>query len=346
MKTIELRSDTKTLPTEEMRRAMYEAEVGDDESGEDPTVNRLEQIAAEMLGKEAALLTSSGVMSNLIAVLTHAKRGDEILVGDQSHIYAFEKGETVLAGTIVSTMQNGPDGRIDLNTIEETIRTRNARYHSATLLSLENTHNLCSGNPLTPEYTAAAADIAHQYNLKVHIDGARIFNASVALGVPVSELVGPADTVCFCLSKGLSCPVGSVLCGTAEFIQSARRWRQMLGGQMRQAGYIAAAGIVALNTMIDRLAEDHANARRLALGLANIPGIIIDPELVRTNIVFFEPPSRVPAAELVKKMDTQGVKTYSITVAGRAMIRAVTNRMVAAEDIDEALHRIASIITR
>lgn len=341
MKVIELRSDTKTLPTEEMRRAMYDAEVGDDAASEDPTVNKLEELAAKMLGKEAALLTSSGVMSNLIAVLTHARQGDEVLVGSRSHIHEIEKGETILAGAIVSTMPNELNGQIDLNVIEETIRARNARYRSATLFCLENTHNFCSGGTLTPDYTATAAEIAHRHGLQVHLDGARIFNAAVALHVPVNELAVPADSVCFCLSKGLSCPVGSVLCGTREFVESARRWRLILGGQMRQAGHIAAAGIVALNTMVDRLADDNANARRLASGLADIPGIVIQPEMVQTNILFFEPPSQVSSADFVREMNTRGVR-----MGGAARIRAVTSRMVTASDIDDALNRIELILTR
>jgi len=297
-----------------------------------------------MLGMEAALLTSSGIMSNLIAVLVHAQRGDEVLVGDRSHIHVIEKGETVLAGAVVSPVPNEPDGRIGLDIIEETIRVKNARYRSAVLLCLENTHNFCNGSALTPAYTAAAADIAHRHGLRVHIDGARIFNAAVAQQVAADELAGPADSVCFCLSKGLSCPVGSVLCGSGEFIEKARRWRKILGGQMRQAGHIAAAGIVALDTMIGRLAEDHDNARRLAEGLARIPGIGVQPELVRTNIVYFVPPRQFTAAGFVKKLDDAGVRTYSISLKEAEMIRAVTSRMVTAADIDDALTRIEHIL--
>ena len=339
MKVIELRSDTKTLPTEEMRRAMYEAEVGDDAAREDPTVNRLEELTAQIMNKEAALLTSSGMMANLIAVLTHAHRGDEVLVGSQAHMYVMERGTPTLAGTIMRPISNEPNGQIDLNVIDETIRTNNAAYRSATLFCLENTHNSCSGAALTPDYTATAAEVAHRYGLQVHMDGARIFNAAVALNLPVSELARPADSVCFCLSKGLSCPVGSILCGTHEFVERARRWRQILGGQMRQAGHIAAAGIIALQTMVNRLAEDHATAQQLAFGLANIPGMVIQPERIQTNIVHFRPPSQFSSADFIRKMDAQGVR-----MGGAARIRAVTNRMVTTADIDDALNRIELIL--
>jgi len=335
MKVIELRSDTKTLPTEEMRQAMYEAEVGDDGAREDPTVNRLEELTAQMMGKEAALLTSSGMMSNLIAVLTQAKRGDEILLGNQAHMYAMERGAQILAGAIMRPIPNEPNGQIDLNVVEETIRTRNARFRSVALLCLESTHNSCTGAVLTPDYTSAAADIAHRYGLQVHVDGARIFNAAVALNLSIEELVRPVDSVCFCLSKGLSCPVGSVLCGTKEFVEEARRWRQILGGQMRQAGHIAAAGIVALQTMINRLAEDHATAKQLAIGLANIPGMDIRPEMVETNIIHFKPPPKISCSDYVMKMDAQGIR-----MGGAVRIRAVTHRMVTAADIDDALNRM------
>jgi len=339
MKVIELRSDTKTLPTEEMRRAMYEADVGDDGAREDPTVNRLEELAAQMMDKEAALLTSSGMMSNLVSVLTHAHRGDEILLGGRAHMYGAERGAPTLAGTIMRPIPNEPNGQIDLNVIDETIRTRNARYHSVTLFCLENTHNQCNGAALTPDYTAAAAEIAHRNSLQVHIDGARIFNAAVALNLPVSELARSADSVSFCLSKGLSCPMGSILCGTNEFVEKARRWRQVLGGQMRQSGHIAAAGIVALQTMVNRLAEDHATARQLAFGLANIPGVVIQPETIQTNIVHFKLPSQISGADFVRKMDARGVR-----MGGTAMIRAVTNRMVTGADIDDALNLIDLVL--
>jgi len=256
LKIIDLRSDTITLPTEEMRQAMYEAEVGDDVFGEDPTVNRLEELAAQMVGKEAALFTPSGTMSNLIAVLTHTHPSDEIILGSEAHMLWYEVGgASALGGVIMRTILNDDDGQMELSTVEAVIRARNIHFPQTTLLCLENTHNRCGGAVLTPDYTSAIAGLAHQRGLSVHLDGARIFNAAVASGVPASELVKTADSVCFCVSKGLSAPVGSLLCGSQEFVEKARKWRKMVGGGMRQAGVIAAAGVIALQKMVDRLAE-------------------------------------------------------------------------------------------
>ena len=269
MNVIDLRSDTVTKPTDEMRRAMYEAEVGDDVYGEDPSINRLQERAAEMLGKEAGLLTASGTMSNLVAALTHCQRGDEIVMGDQAHMFWNESaGASALAGAQVRLVPNDDQGRIDPSDLATAIRPRgNVHMPPTTLVCLENTHNRCSGGVLTPEDTKRVADIAHAAGAKVHLDGARIFNAAVSLEVPASELVKDVDDVSFCLSKALSCPVGSVLCGSKEFIEDALKWRKMVGGGMRQAGVLAAAGLVALDSMVERLADDHANARRLAHGL-------------------------------------------------------------------------------
>lgn len=338
MKIIDLRSDTKTLPTEEMRQAMYEAEVGDDVSGEDPTVNHLEEQAASMMGKESALFTPSGTMSNLIAVLTHTHSGEEILLGSEAHMLWYELGgASALGGVVMRTVANEPDGRIDLHKVEEVIRSEDVHFPPTTLLCLENTHNRCGGAMLTSKYTSAIAGLAHQNGLNVHLDGARIFSAAVALGVPASELVEPADSVCFCLSKNLSAPVGSLLCGSREFVERARKWRKMVGGGMRQAGIIAAAGMVALEKMIDRLAEDHANARKLAYGLGSIPGTTIQPERFQTNIVIFEPPANIPIPEFIQQMTERGVKVGGL---GGRQVRAVTHRMVSTADIDEALNRI------
>ncbi|MDD5081805.1 MAG: low-specificity L-threonine aldolase [Dehalococcoidales bacterium] len=338
MKIIDLRSDTITVPTAEMRRAMYEAEVGDDVYGEDPTVNRLEQLAANMLGKEAALFTPSGTMSNLIAVLTHTHPGEEIILGSEAHIFWYEVGgASTLGGVVMRTVPNDPGGRMDPGAIEEAIRPRNVHQPQTTLLCLENTHNRCSGAVLTADYTATVAEIARRHDFRIHLDGARIFNAAVALGVPASELARPVNSVCFCVSKGLSAPVGSLLCSTRDFVERARKWRKMLGGGMRQAGNIAAAGIIALQKMIDRLAEDHANARRLAYGLANIPRIVISPERIQTNIVVFEPAPGLSAPDFVQTMNTQGVQ---FSYPGGRRVRAVTNRMVSAADIEEALNRV------
>ncbi|MFC1931332.1 low-specificity L-threonine aldolase [Chloroflexota bacterium] len=342
MKIIDLRSDTITLPTDEMRQAMYEAELGDDVFGEDPTVNRLEKMTAQMMGKEAALFTPSGTMTNTIAVLTHTRPGDEIIVGSESHMFWYEVGgASALGGVVMRTVPNEPDGRMDPTAVEQAIRTKNIHHPQTTLLCLENTHNRCGGAVLTAEYTSAISQLAHQHGLEVHIDGARIFNAAVALGVPVSDLAAPADSVCFCVSKALSAPVGSLICGTREFVEKSRKWRKMLGGGMRQAGVIAAAGIVALQKMVDRLAEDHANAKRLAHGLARIPGFTVHPEKVQTNIVNFEFPSNIPAPEFIQQAEARGVKFLS---RGGHKIRTVTHYMVSAEDIDEALARIEQIV--
>ncbi len=340
MKIIDLRSDTITLPTEEMRRAMYEAELGDDVHREDPTVNRLEELAAEVMGKEAALLTTSGTMSNLLGVLANTRPGDEIIVGSEAHMFWYEVGgASTLGGVVIRTIPNDEDGKLDATDVEEAIRSENIHFPKSTLLCLENTQNRCGGAVLTCEYTEEISGLAHRHGLQVHLDGARIFNAAVALGVPARELAAPVDTVNFCLSKGLSAPVGSLFCGTRETMERARKWRKMLGGGMRQAGVIAAAGIVAIEKMVDRLAEDHANARRLVAGLAQIPGFSVSPEKVPTNIVNFEFPPEV--SDFIIKIGERGVKFLS---RGGQSVRAVTNRMVGAEDIEEALGRINQLV--
>jgi threonine aldolase len=342
VRIIDLRSDTITLPTEDMRRAMYEAELGDDVYKEDPTVNLLEELAARMLGKEAALLTASGTMSNLTAVLTHTRPGDEILLGSQAHMLWYELGSaSALGGVVMRTVPNDQDGQLDLGAVEQAIRPENIHFPRTTLLCLENTHNRCGGTVLTPEYTSAITGLAQQHRLRVHLDGARIFNAAVALEVPVNELAMPVDSVCLCLSKGLSAPIGSLLCGTQEFVAEARKWRQMLGGGMRQAGIIAAAGIIALRRMVGRLTEDHFTAQRMARGLAHIPSITIHPEKIQSNIVIFEPPNTISAVEFIQRMGARGVR---FSYLGGRKVRAVTHRMVNNANIDEALNRIELLI--
>lgn len=342
MKIIDMRSDTITLPTEKMRRAMYEAELGDDVYGEDPTVNELEQLAVSMLKKEAALFTSSGTMSNLLAVLTHTRPGDEIILGSEAHIFWHEVGgAAALGGVVTHTIANDEYGQMDFDAVEKAIRPENIHNPKTSLLCLENTHNRCGGTILTPDYISTIAGLAHEHDIRVHLDGARIFNAAVALDIPASELVKPVDSVCFCLSKGLSAPVGSLLCGTEEFVEKARRWRKMVGGGMRQAGVIAAAGIVALQEMINRLADDHANARRLAYGLSHIPGITVWPDRTQTNIVMFESPTDVPISEFIRQLDMRGIKCG---YRGGLRFRAVTHRMVTGADIDEALERINQLV--
>ena len=344
MTVIDLRSDTVTKPTQAMRHAMADAEVGDDVYGEDPSVNQLQERAAEMLGKEAGLLMASGTMSNLVAVLSHCRRGDEVVMGDQAHIFWNESaGASALAGAQVRLVPNGPQGEIDPADLQDAIRpTGNIHMPPTRLVCLENTHNRCSGGVLTPQDTKAVADVAHAAGASVHLDGARVFNAAVALEVPASELVKDVDDVSFCLSKALSCPVGSVLCGSNDFIGEALRWRKMVGGGMRQAGILAAAGLVALDTMVDRLADDHANARRLAQGLANIDGLTVDPDSIYTNIVIFDVDQSVgAAADLIAGLREQEVLVSS---PGPHSIRMVTHREVDSADIDEALARTAQAV--
>jgi len=253
MTEIDLRSDTVTLPSPAMRRAMFEAELGDDVFGDDPTVNRLQDLAAERIGKEESLFVASGTMGNLTALLTHCRRGDEAIMGNRAHTFLFEAGgSAALGGIHPHTLPNQPDGTLRLEDIEAAIRAENVHYPRTRLICLENTHNRCGGAALRPEYSDAVGELAHARGLALHLDGARVFNAAVALDVDVRELTRAADSVQFCLSKGLAAPVGSMLCGTAEFIAEARRWRKMLGGGMRQAGVLAAAGIEALENMVDR----------------------------------------------------------------------------------------------
>ena len=344
MKLIDLRSDTVTQPTDEMRRAMAEAEVGDDVYREDPSINRLQEQAAALMGKEAGLLMASGTMSNLVAVLSHCRRSDEIIMGDQAHIFWNESGgASGLAGVQIRLVSNGLQGEIDAPELAAAIRPKgNIHTPPTTLVCLENTHNRCSGGVLTPQDTKRVADVAHAAGAKVHLDGARVFNAAVALEVPPSELAKDVDDVSFCLSKGLSCPVGSVLCGSQEFIDEALRWRKMVGGGMRQAGVLAAAGLVALDSMVDRLADDHANARKLAQGLANIDGLTVDPESIHTNIVIFDIDEPVGAAgEVISALKNEEVLVGS---PGPHSIRMVTHRHIDGGDVDEALGRVAKVV--
>ncbi len=342
MRVVDLRSDTITLPTEEMRRAMYQAELGDDVYGEDPTVNLLEQRSAALLGKEAGLFTPSGTMSNLVAILTHTRPGDEVIVGSEAHILWYEVGSAAaVGGVMLRTVPTDEDGRLDLEGVAATIRPEDIHFPPTTLLCLENTHNRCGGAVITAEYTASACALAHRHGLAVHLDGARIFNAAVALGVPPADLASPVDSVCYCLSKSLSAPVGSVLCGSTEFIARARKKRKMLGGGMRQAGVIAAAGLVALDTMLDRLAQDHENARRLAAGLSIMPGVDCSPGKTVSNIVMFSLPSNVPPRAFVDHLRESGVK---LNYPSGTRIRAVTHRMVEAVDVDWALDRMHTVL--
>ncbi len=341
---IDLRSDTVTLPTPRMREAMYRAEVGDDVFGEDPTVNRLQEMAAERVGKEAALFVASGTMANLVSVLTHCGRGDEMIVGDRAHMFLYEAGgASALGGVHVRTVPNQPDGTLRPADVEAAIRPDNVHFPRSRLVALENTHNRCGGAALSAEQIHAVAAVAHAHGLRVHLDGARIFNAAIALGVPASTLAAEADSVSFCLSKGLSAPVGSLICSSREFIAEARRNRKIVGGGMRQAGVLAAAGIVALEEMIDRLAEDHANARLLAEAIAEIPGLAIDPRTVQTNIVIFEvtDPALTPA-ELSRRLLAEGVKIDPIE---ERKLRAVTHYGIERAHIEEAIRALRRAVS-
>jgi threonine aldolase len=311
MSVIDLRSDTVTAPTPAMRAAMASAEVGDDVFGDDPTVNRLEALAAETMGKEAALLVPSGTMGNLAAVLTHCGRGDEVILGDQCHTFCYEAGGTAaLGGVHPMPVRTTPDGRLPLESIEAAIRGDNVHFPTTRLICLENTHNRCGGAVLDEAYTRAVGELAHRHGLKLHLDGARIFNAAAALEVEARRLAGPADSVTFCLSKALCAPVGSLLCGERTFIAHARRIRKQLGGAMRQAGVLAAAGIVALETMVDRLAEDHRRARALAQGLGAIPGITLENDAPASNMVYIRlaPDAPLDEAGLQQALAQQAIK--------------------------------------
>jgi len=345
VKTIDLRSDTVTLPTQAMREAIYHAELGDDVFGEDPTTNRLEKIAAERMGKEAALMVASGTMGNLVCVLTHCRRGEEVILGDQSHTFLYEAGGMSAVGGIhPHTIVNQPDGTIRLEDIEAAIRGNNVHFPRSRLICLENTHNRCYGSALTPQYMESVAKSAGERDLRVHLDGARIFNAAVALGVDVTELTCHVDSVSFCLSKGLSSPVGSLVCGSSQFIAEARRNRKVLGGGMRQSGIIAAAGIAALEQMVDRLAEDHENAKCLAEGIARIPGLSIELNRIQTNIVYFDmADDQFTAETLVKQLAGRGVKVLQV---GPGRLRAVTHYGISAEDIDLALAAMSEVMAK
>jgi threonine aldolase len=344
MKVIDLRSDTLTQPTEAMRQAICKTDLGDDVFGEDPSTIRLEEKAAELMGKEAALLVSSGTMGNLASLLTHCSRGDEVILGSEAHIFHYEVGGmAALGGIFPHLVPNQSDGTMNLEDIEGAIRDDNVHFPRTRLICLENTHNRCNGNPLSAEYTASVVDLAGRYGLKVHLDGARIFNAAVALNIEASELTRGIDSVSFCLSKGLSAPIGSVLCGAGEFIAEARRIRKVLGGGMRQTGIIAAAGIVALDEMRDRLAEDHANASLFAEEISKVPGIEVDLKNVQTNIVFFDiTDNRIEDAVFINKLEEKGIRLLPL---GPSHFRIVTHFGITEEDIEKTLQVLKEIMS-
>jgi threonine aldolase len=324
-----------------MREAMARAELGDDVYGEDPTVNRLEEMAAERMGKQAAILVASGTMGNLVAMLVHCARGRKAIVGSQAHTWLYEAGgASALGGIVLAPVRNTPEGELDREQLDDELNTpADAHFAQPALLALENTHNRCGGVPVSLSHCDDAASTAHHRGLAVHLDGARIFNAALALETTPARLAASADSVSFCLSKGLACPIGSLLCGERGFIEQARRVRKMLGGGMRQAGIIAACGIVALETMVERLAEDHQNARALAQGLALVAGLNVNMTPRRTNMVFFDTDGDARAASSFQSaMRERGVL---ISPRGPGQFRAVMHHGVSRADIDRAVSAAA-----
>jgi len=344
MEYIDLRSDTVTKPTPEMREAMAKAEVGDDVYEDDPTVNHLQEMAAEMTGYEAALFVASGTMGNLSAVLAHCQRGDEVILGKEAHTFRYEAGGiSVLGGVHSCQLPNQPDGTIALEDIEGAIRYDDPHQPITRLVTIENTQNRCGGKCLSVEYTNQVAEFAHERGLKVHLDGARVFNAAAGLGVDVKKLTTPVDSVTFCLSKGLSAPVGSVLCGSKEFIQKAHRARKLLGGGMRQAGVLAAAGIVALEKVAPRLGEDHVRARALAEGLSENRGLVLDAGTPATNMIFMNLSESVPmsASDVAEKLKEHGVLAG---IAGARRFRLVTHCWIGDDDVEAAVAAFRAVL--
>jgi threonine aldolase len=344
MHIIDLRSDTVTKPTPAMRQAMAQADVGDDVYGEDPTINLLQQKAAAMLDKEAGLFVPSGTMSNLAAILAHCTRGDEVILGTKAHTFLYEAGGiSALGGVHSCQLPNLPDGTLALEDIEAAIRPDDVHQPITRLVTLENTHNRCGGVALSVAYTRAACELARRHGLAVHMDGARVFNAATALGVDADKLVEGVDSVSICLSKGLCAPVGSVLCGSEEFIRRAHRIRKQLGGGMRQAGVLAAAGLIALEEMTLRLAEDHARAARLAEGLAAIPGLSLFMGPPQTNMVFIQVDEVLPMTtrQLVERLDEKGVK---IGVVGTRRYRLVTHYWIDDAGVEQALKAFSEVL--
>ena len=346
MKLIDFRSDTVTKPTPRMRRAMAEAEVGDDVYGEDPTVNRLQERAAEMFEKEAALFVPTGSMGNQIAIKLHTRPGMEVVIEERGHIFNYEMASmSAIAGTLARPVRSGDGtGILRWEEIEAAVHGRDAAYYVAPtgLVALENSHNLAGGSVLPRERTEEICRGAHALGLPVHLDGARIFNAAVALDETVAALAAPCDSVMFCLSKGLGAPVGSVLLGEGAFIEEARRWRKMLGGGMRQAGVLAAAGLVALEETPARLHVDHENARHLAEGLAELSGVRIDPERVFTNIVIFDVGATGRAAD---RICAELQSEHGVLASGfGTSIRMVTHYDVSRDDVEAALAALRSVL--
>lgn len=347
MDYIDLRSDTVTWPTPKMREAMANAVVGDDVYGEDPTVNQLEEEAAALLGKEAAVFVTSGTMGNQAAIMAHCERGSEMIAGKNAHIFVAEAGgAAALSGVQIYPLDVRDDGTMSLEDIRRAIRREDEHFPRTRLIALENTHAMSGGNPLPVSYIRQVADLAHENGLKLHIDGARLFNAAAALNIPAQELVASADSVTFCLSKGLCAPIGSMLCGSKDFIHEARRARKVMGGSLRQVGVIAAAGLVAIREMIDRLSEDHANACALAEGLAENRYIHIDPARVKTNILYFTLADDAPLSG--KALSERLKADYNILMnpyfTSPKQFRCLTHYWISSEDIQTVIKAINALL--
>jgi threonine aldolase len=344
MTFIDLRSDTITQPTPAMREAMAKAEVGDDVYGEDPTVNRLQEMSAEMMGKEAGLLVTSGTMGNLVAVLVHSQRGQEVIMGTNAHTFLYEAGGIAAFGGVhTHTLPNQDDGTIRIEDIHHAVRSENDHHPRTSLVVIENTQNRCGGVALTREYTQQVGELAHSHKLKLHMDGARIFNAAAAFGLNAKEMVESVDSVTFCLSKGLCAPVGSVLCGDKNFIYEAKRLRKALGGGMRQAGILAAAGIVALEEMVDRVSEDHVRGRQLADGLEQVDGLSVDRKPNLTNMVFVHIDDRVQCEthQFVEKLAQNNVL---VGVTGSRTFRLVTHYWIDDAAVEKTIAAFVSVV--
>lgn len=344
MDRIDFRSDTVSWPTPKMRTAMAEAIVGDDVYGEDPTVNALEALAAAKLGKEAGLFVASGTMGNLVGLLTHAGRGDEVIIGQDNHVMMWEAGSVAaLGGIFPHVLPTDQYGRLDLESVAAAVRSDDPHLPRTRVIHVENSYGNKCGYPISVDYFAEIRAVADEYNLAVHMDGARLFNAAVALGVDASAITEHVDSVTFCLSKGLCAPVGSIICGSADFIHAARRTRKALGGGMRQAGILAAAGIVALNEMIERMAIDHDHARLLAAGLSNIPGVKLDIDMVKTNMVFFSLTDEItlPAREITTRLQAENIW---IGANGPRKFRVVTHYWIDHDHVTKFLATLRSIL--
>jgi threonine aldolase len=344
MRIVDLRSDTVTMPTTEMREAMAQAIVGDDVYGEDPTVNKLQEMAAEKMGMEAGLFVPSGTMGNLSAMLAHCQRGDEVILGNKAHTFLFEAGGiSALGGVHSCQLPNQPDGSLALEDIKNAIRSDDPHQPVTRLIALENTHNRCGGTYQTPDYSQQVCDFAHEQGLSVHLDGARIFNAATALGVDVKKLVIPFDSVTFCLSKGLCAPAGSILCGSRELIHKAHRIRKQLGGGMRQAGILASAGIIALELMVDKLKDDHARAKNLAEGLKKNLNINLDKGTAQTNMVFISVSDQLDytTQQISNLLEEMGVR---IGIVGQRHFRLVTHNGIDDDHIKQTIDAFNAIL--